>query len=153
VKEKGIVLLILGAVVALWGHSYVSSHAIEGGLGQLTGQFSSTFTAASFAFYGGILAAVIGLGLLLAGSSQQKVVFSSEPGPRCPKCGHTHGADYRWRTCEECSTVLYPVARASPLAPADAAGATAECVNCGAALQPGDGWCPKCGRKVRLSTS
>lgn len=71
--KSAIVILVVSAVSVIWGTQYRQNHAMEGAMGMLFGSSSSgTYTMAGWAMGLGILAFLVGIGLLIAGLVQKK---------------------------------------------------------------------------------
>jgi hypothetical protein len=63
-KGIGIFLLVIGGIAAIWGFSYTSSHKLEG-IGAMFGTTSSSYQLANVAGPLGLVAALVGLALLI----------------------------------------------------------------------------------------
>ena len=69
-KNAGIWLTIIGAIAAIWGFAYQSSHKAEG-IGALFGVTSDTYKLASASATLGIIAAIVGVVLLIIASTKK----------------------------------------------------------------------------------
>lgn len=64
--KSAIIVLLLSTVAFLWGYEYVDSHRLAG-IGAMFGAKDPTYTIASWAMILGVLAFLIGVGLLIGG--------------------------------------------------------------------------------------
>ena len=73
VLKSAIVILVVSAMATIWGTQYRQNHAMEGAMGMIFGGSSSgTYTMAGWAMGLGILAFLVGIGLLIAGLVQTR---------------------------------------------------------------------------------
>lgn len=69
--QTAITTMVVSALCVIWGTWYRSNHAMEGAMGAIFGGASTTFTTAGWAMGLGVLAFLVGLGLLIAGLVQR----------------------------------------------------------------------------------
>lgn len=65
--KQAIAVLVISAIATGGGCQYRQSHAMEGAMGMIFGGGTSAYTIAGWAMGLGILAFLVGIGLLIAG--------------------------------------------------------------------------------------
>jgi hypothetical protein len=70
-KNLGIILTVAGAIAGIWGFSYTSSHQGEA-FGAMFGVTSETYKMANILGPLGVLAAIIGIVMLIVVASKDK---------------------------------------------------------------------------------
>lgn len=68
---SAITTMVVSAICVIWGSWYRSNHVMEGAMGMLFGGESSTYSTAGWAMGLGVLAFLVGIGLLIAGLVQR----------------------------------------------------------------------------------